>query len=540
MSTGWCGSRAWNTTSRCDIVDNWDGPVIPRSQTRDAEEDARRTASALKWWDAAKPIAGTLAARYLADIRGIDLDALPANIDDALRFHPHCPFGPGVTHPCLLALMRDPISDAPTGIQRIALTTDAQKIDRMMLGPSGVVKLWPAGKQLVIGEGLETTLAAATRLPYRGEPLRPAWAALSDGGMRRFPVIDGVERLILLADHDHNGAGQAAAEECKRRWQQAGRSGVAADARPPGGRFQRHRHRHDAGARTMSNGFTAEEFEPDTKANGSNTQDSGSSTKANGAGTQQAANGHDADPPPVLGADAYYGLAGEVVSTIAPQTEADPVALLLQLLVYGGNAIGRGPYFQVGKDRHYTNLFGLLVGDTAKARKGLSAGHIRDFYMRIDPEWAEHRIRTGMSSGEGIIHHVRDQVSAMRKGEMKIIDPGVTDKRLLIDEREFQSALTVMQRQGNTLSTVIRDAWDCRPVLETLTKKEPTKATRPFISIVGHITIDELQESLDRTAMANGYANRFLFAYVHRSKELPLGGDDVDLTELIEQDPARH
>ena len=50
-------------------------------------------------------------------------------------------------------------------------------------------------------------LAAATRLPYRGEPLRPAWAALSDGGMERFPVIDGVERLIVLADNDLNGAG---------------------------------------------------------------------------------------------------------------------------------------------------------------------------------------------------------------------------------------------------------------------------------------------------------------------------------------------
>ena len=82
----------------------------------------------------------------------------------------------------------------------------------------------------------------------------------------------------------------------------------------------------------------------------------------------------------MLDAAAYHGLAGEVVCTMAPQTEADPVALLLQLLVYSGNAIGRGPYYQVGKDRHFTNLFGMLVGKTAKARKGLSAGHIRDFY----------------------------------------------------------------------------------------------------------------------------------------------------------------
>src|SRR6185436_16859549 len=144
-----------------------------------------------------------------------------------------------------------------------------------------------------------------------------------------------------------------------------------------------------------------------------------------------------------------HGLAGEVVNTMVPQTEAEPVALLLQFLIYGGNAIGRGPYFQVGKDRHYTNLFGLLLGDTAKARKGLSAGHIRDFYMSAVPEWAGSCIRTGMSSGEGIIHHVRDPVLAMRKGKLQTVDPGVDDKRMLIDEREFQQALTVMQRQGN-------------------------------------------------------------------------------------------
>ena len=78
--------------------------------------------------------------------------------------------------------------------------------------------------------------------------------------------------------------------------------------------------------------------------------------------------------------------------------------------------------------------------------------------MMVDPEWAENRIRGGMSSGEGIIHAVRDPVHAMSRGVMKLKDPGVTDKRLLLDEREFYSALAVMQRQGNTLSTVIRDA----------------------------------------------------------------------------------
>ena len=97
-----------------------------------------------------------------------------------------------------------------------------EKVDRRMLGRAGVVKLWPAGEQLVVGEGLETVLAGATRLLHKGAPLRPAWAALSAGRMRTLPPIPGVKRLIILVDHDHNGEGQAAARSCTDRWSRAG------------------------------------------------------------------------------------------------------------------------------------------------------------------------------------------------------------------------------------------------------------------------------------------------------------------------------
>ena len=50
-----------------DIIDNWDGRVVERSATRDAEDDARRTAYAMRWWDTAIAIKGTLAARYLTE-----------------------------------------------------------------------------------------------------------------------------------------------------------------------------------------------------------------------------------------------------------------------------------------------------------------------------------------------------------------------------------------------------------------------------------------------------------------------------------------
>jgi hypothetical protein len=179
-------------------------------------------------WDAALPIAGTIAERYLDETRGCDLTKLPENVSDSLRFDQWCVFGPGRHEPCLIALMRDPETDAVTGVQRIGLRVGAcgriEKIDRMMLGTAGVVKIWVASDEtLVIGEGLETVLSAATRLVHAGAPLRPAWATLSAGKMRVLPPIAGVKRLIVLTDNDANGEGQAAAAHVAAVWRAAGR-----------------------------------------------------------------------------------------------------------------------------------------------------------------------------------------------------------------------------------------------------------------------------------------------------------------------------
>jgi hypothetical protein len=223
---------------------------------------------------------------------------------------------------------------------------------------------------------------------------------------------------------------------------------------------------------------------------------------------------------PIMPAHACVGLSGEVVRALAPHTESDPAALLLQLLASFGNAVGRGPHFQVEGDRHFTVLDLVLVGATAKSRKGTSSGRIRQIFKVADGEWESTRIKTGLSSGEGLISEVRDPV----EDGAKVIDPGVEDKRLLLLEAEFAGALTMMRRPGSVLSRVIRDAWDCRD-LAVLTKNNPTRATGPHISIIGHITVDELLAKMDRTSMTNGYANRFLFACVRRAQLLPHGGD---------------
>ena len=231
----------------------------------------------------------------------------------------------------------------------------------------------------------------------------------------------------------------------------------------------------------------------------------------------------------------YYGLAGDFCRITAPHTEADPVALLTQFLVYFGSAINRCAYFSVEADRHYTNESLVIVGKTGKARKGTSAGYVRRLFAQVDDWFTVARIKSGLSSGEGIIYHVRDKVTEEQVIKEKdgggtqevVIDPGVEDKRLLVEEGEFASVLKVMGREGNTLSPVLRMAWDGRP-LEALTKNSRVKSERPHISIVGHCTRDELKKHLTETEYANGFGNRFLWICVQRSKILPEGGKYYD------------
>jgi CHC2 zinc finger/Toprim domain len=218
-----------------ETLQNWKGRTLTRTRLGESGE-ANRT-RALRLWQGAQRIAGTLAAQYLTEHRRVDLARLPTNVDDVLRFHPRCPFGPDVRHPCLLALMRNVASDEPTGIHRIALGPDGNRIERRLLGLWGAVKLWPAGAQLVVGEGIETVLAAATHISHKGVPLRPAWSAVSSNALGRLPVVADVERLIVLVDHDLNGVGQAAAARCAERWSRAGRNVTQLTPKRPGSDF---------------------------------------------------------------------------------------------------------------------------------------------------------------------------------------------------------------------------------------------------------------------------------------------------------------
>lgn len=233
---------------------------------------------------------------------------------------------------------------------------------------------------------------------------------------------------------------------------------------------------------------------------------------------------------PRLAAEAMHGLAGGFVRMVGPHSESDHAALLFQFLAAFGNCIGRNAYFVAEADRHYTNAYCLIVGATAKGRKGTSYGHVKGIFTACDEDWVQARQQHGLSSGEGLIWAVRDPIEKeeavrenRRAADRQVADEGVTDKRLLVVESEFAQCLRVIGREGNTLSVVVRNAWDTGE-LGTLVKNAPARATGAHISIIGHITKDEALRYLDRTEAANGFGNRFLWVCARRSKILPEGG----------------
>jgi hypothetical protein len=247
-------------------------------------------------------------------------------------------------------------------------------------------------------------------------------------------------------------------------------------------------------------------------------------------------------PPewPALEPAALHGLAGELVALLGPETESSPVAILGQTLVCFGNAVGREPFYPVEGDAHHTNLFLNLVGESSKGRKGTSRGRVLQVMNFADEDWCKKCIAGGLSSGEGLIWCVRDEIRKKEPVKQKgrvvdyqevIADEGVADKRLLVEESEFAQVLKVMQREGNSLSPVIRQCWDTGN-LRTLTKNNAAKATGAHVSMAAHITRPELLKYLKDTEAFNGFANRYLWLLVRRSRLLPDGGRNLDVSPI--------
>jgi hypothetical protein len=231
-----------------------------------------------------------------------------------------------------------------------------------------------------------------------------------------------------------------------------------------------------------------------------------------------------------------WGLAGDFVELVAPRTEADPNALLLTFLVVAGHVIGRRFYLPGGGRKHYTNEYLCLVGPTALGRKETAIAAVEAFFSEGPYPCGFGNVLYGLSTGEGLIWEIRDQIikeqrdKTTQKIEEVEVAPGVSDKRLLIMLGEFYQAITAMRRKENTLSSVLRLAWD-KDRLSAPAKNSAAKATGAHISLVAGISRNELLSAVNNADSENGTLNRILWACTRRSKPLPEGDTLHDLIE---------
>ena len=249
----------------------------------------------------------------------------------------------------------------------------------------------------------------------------------------------------------------------------------------------------------------------------------------------------ESSPWPVLPEAALVGVVGDIVRLATKDSEVDPAAVLLTTLARAGITIGANVYTSVGDTRHPPRLFSVLVGASGRARKGTSFDPVerifRAAHARLsangnapDPLRLALTVSYGpLSSGE--VYAVRDESETQKDGNP--VDPGVADKRLFVIEGEFGAVLKAVQREGNTLSAILRSAWD-HGNIAPLTKHNRIRATGAHVGFVGHITHQELETLLQTSDIWNGFANRILWGVVRRTGRVPFPQPiaDGDLADI--------
>jgi hypothetical protein len=251
-------------------------------------------------------------------------------------------------------------------------------------------------------------------------------------------------------------------------------------------------------------------------------------------------------PGPLWESEWMHGIAGDIVRKAGKYCEAHEAGMYLDLLVSLGNIMGRHAHFKVGASKHFTNEFMIRVGNTSTARKGTGRDAINEPLKMIDGNWYTSRVMSGFGSGEAIVglmadpmqQSVRDTKSSV--GFKNIVKPGVEDKRLFIREGEAASIFQLANKKESRADIILRDGWDGLPLKNLVKGKtdgvnNSATCMEPHLSISGDTTRDELKRRMPDGADQNGFGNRFLYAFVYRTKMCPNGGPQLDWTNEVVQ-----
>lgn len=377
---------------------------------------------------------------------------------------------------------------------------------------------------LAIAEGYAT---GATVHELTGWPVAVAFDA---GNLR--PVAEALRaklpnvRLVICADNDHGTAGNPGLSKAHEAAQAVGGIVIAPDFEPGDKGTDWNDYAAQHGEQATRDAMMAASIGDATNFTNStnNQQQNGfyrTNTDANSVRNGGAESGWDAlMTPPVAVSAMFYGPLGSFALQAAEGTEVNPVAAMAAVMTWFGTSVGRNRAIAVGDGWHRLNLFTLHVGRSSRGGKGMALDLLKRVIKAVvaleGGGAISAQIHTGgLSTREGLALLIHD---GYRNGTEDV--PAIPDKRLFIVEPEFANVLAQGKREGNTLSTCLRDAWDgigIRPA----TKSCRVWASRPHIGLHGCITPTELRAKLSSNDLTNGFANRFLIVWAERTGIMP-------------------
>lgn len=222
-----------------------------------------------------------------------------------------------------------------------------------------------------------------------------------------------------------------------------------------------------------------------------------------------------ADPDPI----AFEGLAGDAIRSLKPLTSASEVGMLVTLLAAWGGVYGTTTTYH---GEQPSVLFGVLIGETGRARKGTTTSAVWNALtyaltssMAIPLSSARW---DGMASGEALI-----RILAEAKGS----DPHKPVHGLIVEE-EFERLLKRMRSSDtyqSTLDVYLRAAFDGR-ALQHITAAKSLRVLPPYgVSILGNVTRETLRQNVTPDMARSGFANRFLWTPI-REREVSVSGSD--------------
>lgn len=229
--------------------------------------------------------------------------------------------------------------------------------------------------------------------------------------------------------------------------------------------------------------------------------------------------------------DMYPPTLNDIIKACCECSEAVPVAVAINILIRFSALVGPMVYLPIGDEKRLLNEFVLMVGPTGLGKGSSNHGPDRIFkqvesYLELD---LQNQFQAGKSEGINQYSHLKIHSGGLSSGEglAAELDDGsdksqaVTDKRIIVFESEFSNTMSMHQRSGNTVSMVLRNAFDGVDI-KPLTKRDKVRVTRPYVCLFANITASELTtHEQSKTLTHNGMLNRFLILWQQPVKEVP-------------------